>query len=178
MASRDFPWRITSTAGWKVLFRLGRKGSDQIQSLCSNHGTKARMWPERFMFLWLHSESPVQQRLIFLENLSVLTAQLWSQIWLQQHEHELQLTTGSDLHSFLNIMLRYLPRSQQNHTDKMSNQMYLEPVKQLTSMSDRLCSTQFIIGKAKINLFTNTFCGSPWTAHMCSLVYHTSWAKR
>lgn len=33
MACRDFPWRITSTVGWKVLFRLGRKGSDRIQSL-------------------------------------------------------------------------------------------------------------------------------------------------
>lgn len=89
MVSGDFPLRITSNLGWKVLFRLGRKGSDQIQSLCSNHGTKARMWPEIFMFLCLHLESPVQPRLILFSNSFVPIESFWKQMLFHTLESDL-----------------------------------------------------------------------------------------
>lgn len=62
----------------KSLVPLGKR-RDWIQSLSSNHGTKARMWPERFMFLWLQLKNPLQQRLIFSWNSSVL-------MWFQRHK--------------------------------------------------------------------------------------------
>ena len=61
-----FPWRITSTAGWKALFRLARKGSDQIQSLWSNRGIWAGMWPWRFIcFIALLGEVCRKKCLVF-----------------------------------------------------------------------------------------------------------------
>lgn len=71
-----FPEAYLQLWGEKSCSAWWRIRSDQIQSLCSNHRTKAKVWPEKFRFLWVSLETKLlkQQKVYFIYffNLKVL----------------------------------------------------------------------------------------------------------
>lgn len=70
--------------GVKSLVPPGKK-KHWIQSLSSDHGTKAWMWPERFMFLCLQQDRPLPLRFTFSSHSLYLLGHSAAETWFQRH---------------------------------------------------------------------------------------------